>query len=249
MKIQIMSDIHLEFLGPDDTIKVRINQEADIVVLAGDLTSSRRHGIDLLRGFMQSYPNQTFLIIPGNHEYYGGVFDPVEFRTRYFDIENCVVLHRGMTLERDDIIFMGDTLWTNIGPIKGPLIQSNFSDYCVIDGLTTDITDREHKETVDFLVEQLSLAQNNNKTVVVVTHHTPSFNSVPPRFYSSPINICFSNDLNKLMTAYEPAVWIHGHTHDSFDYHIGKTRVICNPYGYEPNMINPDFIQEFTIEV
>ena len=27
-------------------------------------------------------------------------------------------------------------------------------------------------------------------------------------------------------------LWIHGHTHDPFDYGIGGTRVLCNPRGY-----------------
>jgi hypothetical protein len=27
-------------------------------------------------------------------------------------------------------------------------------------------------------------------------------------------------------------LWTHGHTHDPFDYKIGKTRVVCNPRGY-----------------
>jgi hypothetical protein len=26
--------------------------------------------------------------------------------------------------------------------------------------------------------------------------------------------------------------WIHGHTHDEFDYTIGITKVLCNPRGY-----------------
>ncbi len=27
-------------------------------------------------------------------------------------------------------------------------------------------------------------------------------------------------------------LWIHGHTHDSFDYVHNGTRVVCNPRGY-----------------
>ena len=27
-------------------------------------------------------------------------------------------------------------------------------------------------------------------------------------------------------------LWIHGHTHTSFDYRVGGCRVICNPRGY-----------------
>ena len=40
---------------------------------------------------------------------------------------------------------------------------------------------------------------------------------------------------------YEPALWVHGHMHDSFDYRLGRTRVVCNPRGYFPHQLNPDF--------
>jgi len=33
-------------------------------------------------------------------------------------------------------------------------------------------------------------------------------------------------------------LWIHGHTHDSFDYVVNGTRVVCNPRGYAPNGVN-----------
>lgn len=34
------------------------------------------------------------------------------------------------------------------------------------------------------------------------------------------------------------ALWIHGHTHDSFDYTVEGTRVLCNPRGYAKNGVN-----------
>ena len=37
------------------------------------------------------------------------------------------------------------------------------------------------------------------------------------------------------------SLWIHGHTHASCDYLIGKTRVLCNPRGYAPDDLNPCF--------
>jgi len=30
-----------------------------------------------------------------------------------------------------------------------------------------------------------------------------------------------------------PVLWIHGHTHTSFDYRVGNCRVLCNPRGYQ----------------
>ncbi|MCY1376215.1 hypothetical protein D9M69_636870 [compost metagenome] len=33
-------------------------------------------------------------------------------------------------------------------------------------------------------------------------------------------------------------LWVHGHTHDSFDYMLHGTRVACNPRGYAKNGVN-----------
>ena len=47
------------------------------------------------------------------------------------------------------------------------------------------------------------------------------------------------------------ALWLHGHTHDSFDYRINGTRVVCNPRGYARNGINENalFDPSLTLEV
>lgn len=44
-------------------------------------------------------------------------------------------------------------------------------------------------------------------------------------------------------------IWIHGHSHSSKDYYIGKTRIINNPRGYSPGELNKDFIDNLIIEV
>jgi hypothetical protein len=41
----------------------------------------------------------------------------------------------------------------------------------------------------------------------------------------------------------------HGHTHSSFRYKIGECRVVCNPRGYFPMEINPNFDPNFEIEI
>jgi hypothetical protein len=33
-------------------------------------------------------------------------------------------------------------------------------------------------------------------------------------------------------------LWIHGHTHDSFDYLLNGTRIVCNPRGYARSGVN-----------
>jgi hypothetical protein len=46
-----------------------------------------------------------------------------------------------------------------------------------------------------------------------------------------------------------PDLWVHGHTHNSFDYMFGKTRVVVNPYGYKDVEVNPQFDKSLVIKL
>jgi hypothetical protein len=59
----------------------------------------------------------------------------------------------------------------------------------------------------------------------------------------------FASELGWDITEAEPAVWVHGHIHDSLDYMIHNTRIICNPRGYYADMLNPTFNPEFILEI
>jgi Icc-related predicted phosphoesterase len=67
---------------------------------------------------------------------------------------------------------------------------------------------------------------------VVVTHHCPHPGSVARKFAGDPVTPAFCSDLSEVIEATRPALWIHGHTHTSFDYEAGATRIVCNPHGY-----------------
>jgi Icc-related predicted phosphoesterase len=73
---------------------------------------------------------------------------------------------------------------------------------------------------------------------VVITHHAPSRKSIHPRFADSLMNACFVSDAEHLIERSGACLWIHGHTHDSFDYPVSGTRVVCNPRGYARNGVN-----------
>ena len=95
----------------------------------------------------------------------------------------------------------------------------------------TDAMD-DHKQAVDYINHVT--ANDPTKKYVVVGHHGVSMRSCAPRFHGDRImNGGFYTELDDFM-AYRPQIklWIHGHTHDSFDYVIGETRVVCNPRGY-----------------
>jgi Icc-related predicted phosphoesterase len=240
-----MSDVHLEFLRPIDSLGITISKEADLVVMAGDMTSSSHESIDRLREIFIENPDKTFVMVSGNHEFYGSQYSKEAFKKRYSDLSNCVILQAGDEFFFEGIRFIGDTLWTNIEEPRKWEVQKYFSDYRVIKGLRVEDTVLENSNTVEFLKDAL----DTKVKTVVVTHHTPSLQSIPARFKGDLLNDCFSNSLDRLIMEYQPEVWIHGHTHDSFDYKIGETRVICNPYGYEPIRLNPEYIQELVVEI
>ena len=94
------------------------------------------------------------------------------------------------------------------------------------------------------------LTQPHEGPTVVITHHAPSRRSIHPRFADSPMNACFVSDAEYLIRPQRAALWIHGHTHDSFDYEVNGTRVLCNARGYaragvpENALFQPDLVVE-----
>ena len=86
---------------------------------------------------------------------------------------------------------------------------------------------------------------------VVITHHAPSARSIHPRFHGSMLNASFVSNADHLAGGDRVQLWVHGHTHDSFDYHLNGTRVVCNPRGYSKGGVieNSHFDPHFIVEL
>ncbi len=111
----------------------------------------------------------------------------------------------------------------------------------------------EHRLDLPFLVAQPAVPFDGPS--VIVTHHLPGSRSIAARFQGSSLNPAFASALEWLIERSEPLLWVHGHTHSSCDYHIGTTRILCNPKGYGPDHVrqtpitNPQFYPRLVIEV
>jgi Icc-related predicted phosphoesterase len=102
--------------------------------------------------------------------------------------------------------------------------------------LNPENTIQLHKDSLNYI--KLALQANcdtEQLPVVMVTHHSPSKQSIHPRYQHDVImNAAYSSELSEFILDHpEIQVWTHGHTHDPFDYMIGSTRIICNPRGYK----------------
>jgi Icc-related predicted phosphoesterase len=89
-----------------------------------------------------------------------------------------------------------------------------------------------HQQTLSYL--KAVLPDMKDKKVVFVGHHTPSYQSIHDRYKKDYLmNGGYHSDLSEFILDHpEIVLWTHGHTHESFDYIIGTTRVVCNPRGY-----------------
>lgn len=222
MNIDIISDLHVEFWREELYRRIPFGTSPTLIC-AGDLGEIRRPGSEeALKTICEKY-EQVFYV-PGNHDYYGSSIEDTEKRLTEIaqQIPNLTILRTGVIGQLGDFKIIGDTLWV---PDHSQLMRYQINDSRMISGLTPFIFDH-HQAFKDF-----AMANADEKTIVV-THHLPSVLSVSPRFMMEPTTRWFLGDCTDIITKRKPAVWVHGHTHDPFDYRLENTRIICNPFGY-----------------
>lgn len=241
MKIQIYSDIHLEHFCAAQYFPVGTG---DILILAGDILNAKHFKTDgylhnvydrFLNDCSQNFKNVLYVF--GNHEFYSYNYEGVKKKIKenlpsnFYLLDNDTVSIQGWN-------FIGFTLWSdfrNENPLEMMEAECNMNDYKVIRigsnyrKLRADDTLSFHKESKNYLLKQLENFQEN---VFVISHHAPSYQSIPQE-YKNHSNGAYSSNLDDLIIEHpQIKYWVHGHTHNFFDYQIGECRVICNPVGY-----------------
>lgn len=254
MRINVLSDLHLEKGLPEPTPFCK----RDVTVLAGDIDS----GVSAMGFILRLLKDSDVVYVPGNHEYYGGDIREVSslWSSQIMARINQQALisglpHRFYFLDNDAVTikgvkFIGSTLWTDFdheNPLTVWHANRIMRDYQFIrhngNLITPETILSIHKRSLKFIMNQLNECDG---PAVVVTHHAPSFASVPAAYKGDILNGAFCNNLEEFIIKHCPNAWIHGHTHEKADYMIGKTQVACNPGGYrnEWTGFDPNFILE-----
>ena len=263
MKIKLVSDLHLEFVDiniqNDKDYDVLI-LSGDIMVINDlhDHPEEKYSHLDiaalkwgqaraqLFRDFLKrcSFQFPHVVYVAGNHEFYHGNFHKGIEHLR----EECNKFPNIYFLERDiqfidGVLFVGGTLWTDMNrgdPLTLHAIGDMMNDFRVIrndeHGYTklrpAHAMDR-YRKTVEYIKQMVDA--NGDRKCVVVGHHAPSFQSIGEQYKNDTLmNGGYASDLSEfILDRPQIKLWTHGHMHQTFDYMIGGTRVVCNPRGYE----------------
>lgn len=236
MKIQIASDLHLEFLERYfPQLRVFEPCDADVLILAGDIHTEVR-AFDVFR----DWPCPV-LLLHGNHELYGSVAEDTlaQFRARgtvgnvrYLEQEAVII---------GGVRFLGCCLWTDYALDGDPHQAMRLADAALMDHKAIRTRDGKfrpedalefHRKAREWL-RQL-LGQHHAGPTVVCTHHAPHAGSIHPQYAGNPHNPAFVSDMTAMLG--QADLWIHGHVHNSFDYQVGGTRIVTNPRGYALNL-------------
>lgn len=239
MNLYLQSDLHLgpyTFEPPD--------VEADVVALVGDI-GTHTHGLQwAIRTFGPR--GMTILYVTGNHEFYDAELHGllaelhrIAAEARSAGVDVWVLENEAHV--KDGVRFLGATLWTDYRLYGGGAAMADamaraarhMNDHQLIrcaphQQFTPSQALRLHSQSTAWLQEQL-YTPFEGKTVVL-SHHLPSFESVAPCYKDDALSAAFASRLDALVKKSD--YWLHGHTHCSLDYQLGKSRVVCNPRGY-----------------
>lgn len=257
MKIHILSDLHLEF-G-----KMKLPEvDADVVVLAGDIGV----GLQGIEWALQAFPwHRLVIYVMGNHEFYGQRTMQELWKAAKKKVEGTHVhLLENESIDIEGVRFLGCTLWTDFclfgagereTAMKAALGLNDYWSILVSHSagysqhkamlLRPTHTLGMHEVSRAWLDRELDKAAG---PTVVITHTAPARGSLHSKWEHNPLSPCFVSSLPGLVERAD--LWIHGHTHDSFDYRVEKCRLVCNPRGYANSAdLNPEFDPGLVVEV
>lgn len=229
MKFQLISDIHLEM----KPFVLEKNEDADYLILAGDIGDPVSLDYKKLIENAASLYKYVF-IIKGNHECYGFTLQKTGEKISHViaNLANVFYLNRKTVDIEDDIRVLGTTLWSDISECQRSDIGIFLADFRCIKDWNIENNNHEHFKDVKFIKNEIQRALEDNKKLLIITHHAPIINGASRNEHiGSPLSSAFCTDLKKLFI--KPVItWVFGHTHHSCNLIINDIPLLSNQRGY-----------------
>lgn len=243
MDLSLVSDLHIDVGG------LPVLPGGGTLLVAGDTAEAHMYDKVSMQTMFEKY--ERVYMVMGNHEHYKCLFQNTRIVCEAALPENTSLLEKEVRELGPGLKLFAASMWTNMGKDKGlhfqirERVRQYMSDFHVI-GYVDPVTHRPRKfdpddAVIEFetTIERLekALLEYPDDKFVVMTHHAPSFQSVPPEFrtvqHEYP-NHGYATELSEFLRIHEGRIplWVHGHMHSKSDYMIYGTRVVCNPRGY-----------------
>lgn len=249
MKIQVVGDLHLEYINFEETKVTDLIKfsDADILILAGDIGSL--YEPQKLRLFLEKVciHYRYVLYVPGNTEFYKKYRHvPREFNTLLnillkmeSGIKNLTVLYR-KSVQIDNVLFSGAILWS----LPEETLPPYFKIHDIDRDKYTSMHVQDSKYILDSLCYSIDLDIDHH---IVITHYCPlpgEKNNRSDMYYNKKL---FSKlpDLNNYRTKF---TWIFGHTHEFVDTVKKGINFITNSRGKLKN-VNKEFKTDYIINI
>lgn len=242
MKLQIMSDLHVDY--PGNAGVPPLVAGADMVVVAGDTCEGLARAVEVLR---RAYPAPTEVVmVAGNHELWS---KKLSFEEHFEEGRLAADVHGVRLLENDveivrGVRLLGCTLWSDY-----ELFGESLREAAMRTAAETMLDHRRikwsrdpwarfrpaearilHRRSRAFLEEELR--KPHAGPTVCITHHAMTLEAVAPAHQRSILTAAYASEMLPLIDRLQPDLIVTGHTHHSIDIRRGKTRLISNPAGY-----------------
>ena len=271
MKIQVISDIHLEhnksipnfLINPD-------NVKAPYLFLLGDIGIAKQKKslwLEYINWCNSQEKLTKIFYVLGNHESYNFSYEEtIEYiRNLFSTMPKFILLERNVITQLEDYTVIGCTLWSDIDFATALLMNDMRNIYHQNNsqnlnpsaqnnhiGLSTlQSWYKSDKEWLEITLNdfKLQLHPDKKNKIIIATHHMPSMKLIPPKFQDSH-NMKYSRGFASNLYHLIPLtnLWLFGHTHCHVDTMLDKTRCYANPLGY-PDESDTCFCMSEVIEL
>lgn len=255
MKIRICSDLHCDLNKNFNHGFIDKCNDVDLTIIAGDIAGDYKFEQTFLDQIKTDNP---VVCVGGNHLGYNYLLrgdrflDPID-GTKQDCINKLRNIYHGPIhyLENEHIIVnnklvYGGTMYTNFELYGNPDMHKQCAEqgmndfthvYFIDKDVIRPISANDYIKMFNVFMNGLKkLLKNTKMDIIVVSHFAPSIKSISEKYNGKYkyLNPAYASNLDQFILD-NPRIklWIHGHMHDSFDYNIGKCRVVCYPYGYK----------------
>lgn len=253
MKILVLADLHLDDITDRDLLHRlgeeihHAGKESDALIIAGDLAENAAHKWpSAIRWLRTHFPSAKTVIIPGNHDYYGGNLETLDADLDRICRDAGCGFGQCRRMELGGTRILMATLWTDLrlfeaegeaaveDSIWNAKMMPDYGYGAILVGdpereLEPEDTVVVHEQQKSWLISELAKPWSGQ--TVVITHHAPS---AAVAGGMTPLSPCFASDLDDLIERYRPDAWIFGHTHRAAELRMPGGTLLRNvSVGYE----------------